>query len=279
MSTGRLRWKTLLPLLIVLLAGPWLVRSGWRSWQKVKIDRVVKAAAQAPIPAFTAYINELVRPNADRSSPPTIAAQLVIAQKSNGDSVEQTTRYPGTPMQLTIRTIKLSDGTIVHTSDTVNLKTTWKGSITKANQITIRRAYKRNPTAGCAADSFGNEVSPMVHYMAKGSKFYLGTLQTFVFSKSDPDETMQVAPQLDCLEVYRFTVFKNATSVDSSERVTTAYQIGEPSASLFATNGLTEASPITAFQTLYRRIKWPEDKIQQHTVDMQTSEQQYSQQP
>ncbi len=278
MFTRQIPWKVLIPSLIVLAASPAVIQLVRREIRALMTASVVRAAAAAPIPAFTLELREVVRQGSDRSVAGRESLRSIIVQRSDGSRVEQETHYPGTSMEFTNRTIRLSSGMQILAWNSVNLKTTWKDSQLRADGVRTMRAHKRTAAGNCATDAFGNQVAQRAQYVAKGGQVLpaLGNLQTFGFAKSNPDEEVQFAPELDCEEVHRFIIFKRDDGgTDSSELTAKAYALGEPASFLFDTSALREVSPITAFQTQYRKIGWPEDKIQQHSAEMKATEEQY----
>jgi hypothetical protein len=271
-------WKVLIPSLIALAAVLLAIRFARREVRVFMRARVVRAAPAAPISAFTLELGDVLREGSDRSVEGHEGLRLIIAQRSDGSRVDRTTHYPGTSMEFTMRMIRLSNGMNIVAWDSVNLKTTWKDSPVKADRFKAQRSYVRTAASGCATDSFGRPVAQRAQYVAKGVQLFprLGNMQTFAFTKSNPVEEVLMAPQFDCEEVYRFTVFKrNDGGTDSSERTAKTYTIGEPAASLFDTAGLREVSPVTAFETQYRKIGWPEAQIEKHVAELKPNEDQY----
>ena len=104
----RISWKVIVPLVVVACALPFGIPLAQRQLRFLKLTRVVKAADVLPIPAFTLEVTEVIR--ASSKDPSREAAQLVIAQRSDGSHVERNTLYPGQPMEFTSRTIKLNTG-------------------------------------------------------------------------------------------------------------------------------------------------------------------------
>jgi hypothetical protein len=277
MNTSRIRWKVLIPSLILIALSPAVVHLVQREVRQKRMASVVRAASVGAIPAFTLELVDVWRKGTDVSAPGRELRRQVIGQRSDGSRVEQQTGFLGTPQEYTDRVIRFSDGAVIHAHDSMGTKTSWKGSPSIADKVKAARAHLRTPESGCANDSFGNIPTVRGNYAAKGSQTLPGLMPAFAFATTSPDQVLLYAPLLGCEEVYQFTIFRDR-GVDSTERVTRRYALGEPSATLFDASTLTEVSPITGFETQYRAIGWPEAQIQKQIAAMQDEEQRYKRQ-
>jgi|GEM_PF-6405464 len=197
----------------------------------------------AQISPYTLHLKELIRSGTDGSV--RVAANVVIAQRSDGARCELYIKLPGEKHEHRLRILQLADMRQIRAWDGLGLKATSKE--VRPSDAAMLKSMRADPNSECAT-TFGGRPARPAAYRKSGRRSIEG-IDAIRFVDGNGGENWY-APKLGCEQVY----MKRAFPAESSETIATSYSLGEPDPSLFDVAGLRETTILEAEETNLRRL-------------------------